>query len=232
MRWHSHLELSVIPRRPKRQRRFRCSSNSGVSSNVLTQSHNKIVQQRDERLLCKGYHLEKGYRKEDQLKMYLLGLVVQVVRKLLAVVGGSWVYPVDEVQGRRSRSMASESSQETRNARWRHGPSDAVEMGCRIADSVPRMQRTSVCVRESDSGTLRQSQRLAAPPIEHHQRLPPPQRLRHYKDPQGVEGTARCSRCTLQPAGPNGRLQKKSLRMRRSLRTDFLLEHLVDHSRS
>lgn len=165
--------------------------------------------------------------------MSLLGLVVRVVRKLLSVVSDSWVHPGDEVQGRRTRPMASENSQETRNATWPHGPSDAVEMGCRIADSVPRIPRTLVCVRESDSGTLRQIQRLASPPIEHCQPSPPPQRLRHYKDPQAVEGTARCPRCTLQPGGPNDPLPKKSLSMRRSLRTDFLLhEHLADHSRS
>ena len=104
--------------------------------------------------------------------------------------------------------MASERPRESRSAPRRHGPSNAVEMGYRPADSVLRTRRTSGCVRESGLG-IRQIQRLASPPIENRRPMLPLPRLQHYTDPQGEERTARCSRCILQPAGPIDRLPKK-----------------------
>lgn len=166
---------------------------------------------------------------ESLFKTFLLGLMVQGVRKRLSIVGDSRVHPGDGEQGR--VMVMFESFQETRNVIQYHNSSDAVEMECWIADNVLQMPRTSVFVRERGLGTPHQNLHPASLPTEHHQLPSPLHRLGRGRFPQAVEGIAYCSRCTLQPDDPIGHHPKKPLSMCQSLRTDILLERLEDHSR-
>lgn len=70
----------------------------------------------------------KSVFNDSLLKTSPLGLMVQGARKLLLVVGESRVYPDGGEQGTMN-SVASESSQETRNATSRYSSSGVVEMG-------------------------------------------------------------------------------------------------------